>query len=62
MFQDLTNNGQAVIRQLIQLTYFMRGGIQYHDTFSLSPFERQEMFNFIDERLEAESKKMMPIY
>lgn len=62
MFQDLTKTGQAIVDQIIQLVYFMRGSLQYHAAYSLSPFERQAMFNFIEERIESESKKMMPIY
>lgn len=62
MFQDLSNTGNAIIEQIIQLVYFMRGGVQYHDAFFISPFERQKLFDFIEKRLKDESQKMMPIY
>lgn len=40
----------------------MRGAVQYEDTFNLTPTERQLMFDFIEQRLEIEGKKTVPIY
>lgn len=48
--------------EIIQLVYFMRGSVQYRDMMNMTLIERQAISEFIEKRLEAESKKMYPIY
>ena len=40
----------------------MRGSIQYDDAMWRTPIEREIMFDFIKDRLDAEKKKHNPIY
>lgn len=44
------------------MVYFMRGSVNYEEGYNMSPYERRLVFEFIEERLEAEGKKMVPIY
>ena len=53
---------RRIIRSIIQLVYFMRGSIQYHSMLNMSLVEREEIGDFIEKRIEQESKKMYPIY
>ena len=51
-----------LIDECINIAYWMRGGIQYPDTFNLTFFERQRFGTFISDRLENEAKKSFPNY
>ncbi|MGZ8924648.1 MAG: hypothetical protein ACXW2E_02070 [Nitrososphaeraceae archaeon] len=53
---------RRILRSIIQLVYFMRGSIQYKDMLNMSLVEREEVGDFIEKRIEQESKKMYPIY
>lgn len=62
LFTTLTAQSRQIIKSIIELAYFMRGSISYHECLLLSPFERAEMSDFINKRLEAEAKKTFPVY
>lgn len=59
----MTQEVESLINELIQITYFMRGGVQYEDLLYMrSAVERSLMTEFITKRLEVEKEKMHPIY
>ena len=62
MFDRMVNERRLIIEGLIQLVYFMRGSVQYCDMMNMTYVERHAMSDFIEKRLEDESKKMYPIY
>lgn len=62
MFQRFGREVEGLIDTAISLSWFMRGGLQYHDAYDLTPIERERMHSFITERLEKEFKKMNPVY
>lgn len=53
---------KRLIKSIVQLVYFMRGSIQYRDMMDMSLIERDIINEFIESRLESESKKMYPVY
>jgi len=53
---------RRIIKSIVQLAYFMRGSVQYHHLMNMSLVEREIINEFIEERLEAEGKKMYPVY
>lgn len=57
-------NGERkrILSSIIQLVYFMRGSIQYSDMFNMTMVEREAVSDFIEKRLDAESKKTYPQY
>lgn len=57
MISNLRAETTAIINRLIGITYWMRGSIQYFDTFDLTLNELQLMENFISKRLKEENKK-----
>ena len=62
MFDRMGRERRRIIKSITQLVYFMRGSIQYHHMMNMSLVERQIVNEFIEERLEVESKKMYPTY
>ncbi len=52
-----------IMKGTIQLAYFMRGSMLYNDImYSMSYIERDLATQFIDKRLEQESKNPHPVY
>lgn len=62
MFKRMDVERKRSLDEIIQLVYFMRGSVQYRDMMNMTLIERQAISEFIEKRLEAESKKMYPIY
>lgn len=62
MFNQMGRERKRLIKSIVQLVYFMRGSIQYRDMMDMSLIERDIVNEFIESRLEAESKKMYPVY
>lgn len=62
MFRMLDRARTNLIQEVISLVYFMRGSVQYRDMMDMSKFERQSIQEFIEKRLDAESKKTYPVY
>lgn len=59
---DLGQQIKYLIDEVIQLVYFMRGGISYDELMDKTYVERQRFANYIDKRLENESKNPNPVY
>ena len=62
MFYRLKKESRNIIKEVLQLVYFMRGAVQYHDMLMMTYGERDLISDFIKERLEQESGKMNPTY
>lgn len=56
MFVILQRSSRELINQVIELVYFMRGGVQYDDMMYRTPGERQIMAKFLEKMIEKESK------
>jgi hypothetical protein len=53
----LKTGNRNLIKSAIHIAYFMRGGVQYEDVLERSYFERNEMIDYINERLKSEAEK-----
>jgi hypothetical protein len=63
MFTNLRNEASIIVDSLIELAYFMRGSIDYHNLLMYTSYaERTAMEVFVKKRLEAESKSAHPVY
>lgn len=62
MFNQLKSESEALLSGIIQLVYFMRGAVSYHDMVRLTPYERGLIDSFVTSRLEAENKRPYPQY
>lgn len=63
MFQKFEREITIIIDNIIELTYFMRGAVDYDSALMvLSAGERDRINSFISKRLESESKSPYPNY
>ena len=62
MFSRLQAESKQIIRGVVELVYFMRGAIQYHDMMLMTYVEREIVKDFIESRLEAQKKSLNPVY
>lgn len=63
MFLTLQNEAEMLIRNVIDIAYFMRGAMSYESILlTMSYAERQLVEEFLKARLEQESKSPNPIY
>lgn len=62
MFSQLNAAAKSIIKNVVEIVYYMRGSVQYDDIMWRTPVEKQIMEEFIRERLESESKKPYPVY
>lgn len=62
MFEQLRESSRALIKNTIQLVYFMRGAISYNEMMLLTPGERDIIADFLKERLDSESQRLHPNY
>lgn len=60
MIRRLKKEAENIIRDLVEITWFMRGGIQYFDAYELVPQERDAIKDFIKENLENQKKSPNP--
>ncbi len=62
MFNQYRTDIADTIKSVIQLVYFMRGSVSYHEMMNMTYMERVMINEFIGDRLEQESKRMYPVY
>lgn len=63
MFARLGGEVKALIDEVVELSYFMRGAATYDDILTRrTAGERKAMAEFIKNRLEVELKKQTPVY
>jgi len=62
MFKRYQGEVRGIIKDVIQLVYFMRGSIQYNDMLNRTYAERQMIGDFVEERLTVEGKRSNPVY
>lgn len=62
MHQRFQKELKAFITEGIELAYWSRGAMSYHDTFDLTPVERDLWSTWLKERFEVELKKPNPNY
>ena len=62
MIGMLQDDARDLIDSIIQLAYFMRGGITFSELMNITSGVRDRIENFIKQRLESESKGPRPNY
>ena len=63
MYNRLNGEVTAILNSIVQLTYFMRGGMKYdHILYGMSYIEREIAFDYVSKRLEMEMKSPHPVY
>lgn len=56
--ESLERGSEALLNHAIELTYYMRGAVQYQDIMDLTFIERKLMMRFIRNRIKQEMDKV----
>ncbi len=63
MYKMLNGETRAILHSVVQLAYFMRGAMTYNQIlYTMSYVEREIAFDYVNSRLEIESKSPHPVY
>jgi hypothetical protein len=62
MMTQLRTEAENIIESIIELSWYMRGGIQYKDMMNMTPAERSLVRHFIENRLEKIKDSSHPVY
>jgi len=63
LYGKMNAETKSLLEGVIQMTYFMRGAIQYdYALYGMSYVERELVNQYISDRLEKESKSPHPVY
>lgn len=55
MIRELQNHAERLIDSVIELVYYMKGGLTYSEAMELTPVERQRMGSFLERRFKSEA-------
>ena len=58
----MTTEISGIVNSVVELTWYMTGGLQYHDALNLTPGERDIMRTFLDRRMENIKDHSFPVY
>ena len=61
-FNKLNAEAKNIVSNIVELCWYMRGGIQYHDMLMMTYFERQTVQDFISKRMKQIEKHSFPVY
>ena len=53
----MQRDAMSLVDSVVALSYWMRGGATYENIMHMTPGERDRLAQFIEKRLEQESKK-----
>jgi len=62
LYGQLKREAGHLVDEVIELSYFMRGAIDYESMLRRTFHERRRIGSFIKKRMESESKRMYPNY
>lgn len=62
MFQRFSKESRDLIDSAVALAWYMRGSLQYHDAYDLTPYERERLNDFITNRIEAQKDAPYKVY
>lgn len=62
MITELQSDIKALVKQCLKISWHSRGSIQYDDTYELTPFERSEFVDMIDDILKSQEKNMYKVF
>lgn len=60
--KSLDQESRAIKEEMIKISWYMRGGINYSQVAALSPMEREIIGNLIKENLETTKRSGLPFF
>lgn len=61
MLQQFDNESKALQKDLLELTWYMRGGISYNEAMALSPEERKQVNEIIKQNIKNTNETKLPL-
>ena len=61
LLQDFDNESKALQKDLLETTWYMRGGISYNEAMMLSPGERKQIHEIIKQNIKNTEKTKLPL-
>jgi hypothetical protein len=61
IFQEMSSESKALMKQIIDITWYMRGGVSYDEAWGLSPIERKRMIELIKDNIQRTHDSGMPL-
>ena len=62
MFGRLRAEAKRLVREAVELAWFMRGSLQYHNIMDMTPLERDVVKDFIKDHMENVKDHSFPVY
>lgn len=62
MFARLRADAKAMLKEAVELSWYMRGSIQYDKFFDMTPMERDAVKDFITSHMENVKDHAFPVY
>ena len=56
------HESESIVRSAMDLSYYMRGAMQYKDVMHMSHTERQIGFDYVNKKLEQSAKMPYPVF
>ena len=61
LLQQFDNESKALQKELLEITWYMRGGISYTEATSLSPGERKQINEIIKQNIKNTNDTKLPL-
>jgi hypothetical protein len=61
-FEQLDKESRALMEEALRMTWYMRGGLSYEESMSLSQEERKLIGKIIKENMDITKKSRMPFF
>lgn len=62
LIDDMDKECEAIKKNALSLSWYMRGGATYEDVLNMSAMERLAVSQLIEEHLETTKKSQMPFF
>jgi hypothetical protein len=62
LLEDMDRDSKAMNKNLIEMCWYMRGGITYQEMIQLSPSDRKTIMELIKSNMELTNKSGLPFF
>jgi hypothetical protein len=62
LLDEMDSDSKAINKNLIEMCWYMRGGITYSEIVQLSPMDRKHIMELIKSNMETTNKSGLPFF
>jgi hypothetical protein len=62
LLDEMDSDSKAINKNLIEMCWYMRGGITYSEIVQLSPMDRKHIMELIKSNMEISNKSGLPFF